>query len=170
MIDLREHRRFNVKSGSFALLRTTSIELSKISDMSMGEIGFAVIKSRPVKMGQIINISLDGLAFDYIESNGDHVEVFKMDILFAENAFYLGRLLFKTIFDYEIHPKIPFNTFTIRRCGVQFGELTYRQRSLLEYFICNHTVNQVPIRPGFRGHEHSSLMLQNKDTAVSCAV
>jgi hypothetical protein len=56
-MERRIGRRYRVQPGTFAVLRSTSIELSKIKDMSMGEIAFAVIKSKPIKMGQIINIS-----------------------------------------------------------------------------------------------------------------
>jgi hypothetical protein len=147
MIDRRKHTRYTAQNGTFALLRSTSIELSKIQDMSMGEIGFAVIKSKPVKMGQIINISTNGLAFDYIERRGKSISVFKLDILFAQNTYHLGKLLFKPVFDYAIDSEIPLNSFTIRRCGVQFGELTAHQKSRLEYFLKKHT--ELPIS-GFK--------------------
>ena len=145
MINRRKHKRYRTKRGTFALLRSTSIELSKIRDMSMGEIGFAVIKSRPIKMGQIKNISKNGLAFDYIERQSKTIEVFKLDILFAEDAYYLGKVLFRPIFDYAIDAEIPFNSFTIRRCGVQFGELTAQQQSKLAYFVNQHTLLEEPI-------------------------
>ncbi|MCK4985972.1 MAG: hypothetical protein KAS40_10660, partial [Desulfobacterales bacterium] len=106
-MERRNHQRYGVQPGTFAVLRSTSIELSKIKDMSMGEIAFAVIKSKPIKMGQIINISKDGLAFHYIDRQGASNSLFKMDILFAQDAFYLDRLLFKPIFDVEIDTDIP---------------------------------------------------------------
>ena len=170
MIDRREHRRYKAKSGSFALLRSTSIELSKIRDMSMGEIGFAVIKSKPVKMGQIINISMDGMAFEYIERKDHAIELFKLDLLFAESAFYLGRLLFKTIFDFEIVSEVPLNTFTIRRCGVQFGELTYQQKTQLEYFLSYHATDEVQTNPDFRTLKNNRLRLASEVQAASCFV
>jgi hypothetical protein len=139
--------RYRVQPGTFAVLRSTSIELSKIKDMSMGEIAFAVIKSKPIKMGQIVNISRDGLAFHYIDRHGRSNGLFKMDILFAPDAFYLDRLLFKPVFDYEIETDIPSNSFTIRKCGVQFGELSSQQRSGLEYFISNHTTGVADFNP-----------------------
>ncbi len=139
-MERRNYQRYGAQAGTFAVLRSTSIELSKIKDMSMGEIAFAVIKSKPIKMGQIINISREGLAFNYIARHGGSNGLFKMDILFAQDAFYLDRLLFKPVFDFEIETDIPLNSFTIRKCGVQFGELSSRQRSHLEYFISNHTV------------------------------
>jgi hypothetical protein len=138
MIDRRERPRYSTKAGTFALLRATSIALSKIQDMSMGEIGFAVIKSKPVKMGQIINISTKGLAFDYIVRRGESTQVYKLDILFARDAFYLGKLLFKPVFDYAVDSEVPVDAFTIRRCGVQFGELTSHQKSRLEFFLNKH--------------------------------
>jgi hypothetical protein len=98
-MERRNHQRYGVKPGTFAILRSTSIELSKIKDMSMGEIAFAVIKSKPIKMGQITNISEDGLAFHYIDRQDGSNSLFKMDILFAGEAFYLDRLLFKPVFD-----------------------------------------------------------------------
>ena len=149
-MERRTHQRYGVQPGTFAVLRSTSIELSKINDMSMGEIAFAVIKSKPIKMGQIINISRDGLAFHYINRRGGSNSLFKMDILFAKDAFFLDRLLFKPVFDYEIDTDLPLNTFAIRKCGVQFGELNPRQRSQLEYFICNHTtLDSVDLKPAF---------------------
>jgi len=146
-MERRNHQRYGVHLGTFAVLRSTSIELSKIKDMSMGEIAFAVIKSKPIKMGQIVNISKEGLAFHYIDRQGGSNSLFKMDILFAQDAFYLDRLLFKPIFDIEIDTDIPLNSFTIRKCGVQFGELNQQQRSQLEYFICNYTRNPVDFNP-----------------------
>jgi hypothetical protein len=145
MIDRRKHPRYSAKTGTFALLRSTSIALSKIQDMSMGEIGFAVIKSKPVKMGQIIDINTKGLAFDYIERQGEAMQVFKLDILLAQDAFYLGKLLFKPVFDHVTDSDLPVNSFTIRRCGVQFGELTAYQKSRLEYFVSNYTSPQEQI-------------------------
>ena len=146
-MERRIGRRYRVQPGTFAVLRSTSIELSKIKDMSMGEIAFAVIKSKPIKMGQIVNISKDGLAFHYIDRQGGSNGLFKMDILFAPDAFYLDRLLFKPIFDFEIKTDVPLNSFTVRKCGVQFGELSSQQRSRLAYFISNHTIGAEDLNP-----------------------
>ena len=127
--------------------------------MSMGEIAFAVIKSKPIKMGQIINISTDGLAFHYIDSKKRSKRLFKMDILFAKDAFYLDRLLFKPVFDYEIKSDIPLNSFAIRKCGVKFGELNQRQRSQLTYFICNHTMDTADLKHPLLPRNDERLML-----------
>jgi hypothetical protein len=165
-MERRNHQRYGVKPGTFAVLRSTSIELSKIKDMSMGEIAFAVIKSKPIKMGQIINISTDGLAFHYIDRQGGSNRLYKMDILFAKDAFYLDRLLFKPIFDIEIKSDIPLNSFSIRKCGVEFGELNQRQRSQLEYFICNHTVDSADSSASLKPWNDERLALCQSNTMV----
>jgi hypothetical protein len=82
-----------------------------------------------------------------------------MDILFAKDAFYLDRLLFKPVFDIEIKTDIPLNSFAIRKCGVKFGELNQRQRSQLEYFICNYTVPSVNSNPTLQPWNDERLML-----------
>lgn len=158
-MERRNHQRYGVKPGTFAILRSTSIELSKIKDMSMGEIAFAVIKSKPIKMGQITNISKDGLAFHYIDRQEGSNNLFKMDILFAGEAFYLDRLLFKPVFDIPVETDIPLNSFSIRKCGVQFGELDQRQRSQLEYFICNHTLDTADFKPALEPWNNARMML-----------
>ena len=169
-MERRNHHRYAVKQGTFAILRSTSIELSKIKDMSMGEIAFAVIKSKPIKMGQVTNISKDGLAFHYIDRRDGSSSLFKMDILFAGDAFYLDRLLFKPVFDIEIEADIPLNSFSIRKCGVQFGELNHRQRSQLEYFIDNHTVDTAESKPAFQPWNDAGLIRTKPNEMVESIV
>ena len=156
MIERRKQNRYRAKNGTFALLRSTSIEFSKIREMGMGDIGFAVIKSKPVKMGQIININMNGLAFEYIERRDKAIKVFKLDVLYAQDAFYLGKLLFKPTFDHIIESEIPLNTFTIRRCGVEFGALTSYQKSRLEYFLNKHTIMPEQMSDGYPTWEDHS--------------
>jgi hypothetical protein len=165
-MERRNHQRYEVQPGTFAVLRSTSIELSKIKDMSMGEIAFAVIKSKPIKMGQIINISKDGLAFHYIDRQGASNSLFKMDILFAQDAFYLDRLLFKPIFDVEIDTDIPLNSFAIRKCGVQFGELSSQQHSRLEYFIRNHTLDSADFNKMLQPWTDEKMVLYKENEMV----
>jgi hypothetical protein len=169
-MERRTDRRYRVQPGTFAVLRSTSIELSKIKDMSMGEIAFAVIKSKPIKMGQIVNISKDGLAFHYIDRQGGSNGLFKMDILFAPDAFYLDRLLFKPIFDFEIETDVPLNSFKIRKCGVQFGELSSQQHSRLEYFISNHTVREADFNPVFQPWDAGKIVPFNASKIVESIV
>ena len=167
MIERRKYERYHVKTGTFALLRSTSIEFSKIREMGMGEIGFAVIKSKPIKMGQIININMNGLAFEYIERRNKAIKVFKLDILYAQDAFYLGKLLFKPTFDYIIESEIPLDTFTVRRCGVEFGALTFYQKSRLEYFLNKHTIMPEQMPEGCPTTERHSFTAAPETTVLA---
>ena len=169
-MERRIGRRYRVQPGTFAVLRSTSIELSKIKDMSMGEIAFAVIKSKPIKMGQIVNISKEGLAFHYIDRQGGSNGLFKMDILFAPEAFYLDRLLFKPIFDFEIETEVPSNSFTIRKCGVEFGELSSQQRSRLTHFISNHTIGVADSNPVLSPWNAEKILSYNPSKIVESIV
>jgi len=89
-----------------------------------------------------------------------------MDILFAQDAFYLDRLLFKPIFDVEIDTDIPLNTFAIRKCGVQFGELSSRQHSRLEFFIRNHTLDSADFNKMLQPWTDEKMVLYNENEMV----
>jgi hypothetical protein len=85
---------------------------------------------------------MGGLAFRYVAmaepSNGsDRLKIFP-----AEGDFYLNDVLFETVTDFGTY-QIPFTSISMRRSGVQFGELTHDQMSQLEDFICNHTAGNL---------------------------
>jgi hypothetical protein len=93
-----------------------------------------------------------------------------LDILFAGEAFYLDRLLFKPVFDIVVETDIPLNSFTIRKCGVQFGELDHRQRSQLEYFICNHTLATADFKSASQPLNDSRRIVYNANEMVESIV
>jgi hypothetical protein len=169
-MERRNLQRYEVHPGTFAVLRSTSIGLSKIKDMSMGEIAFAVIKSKPIKMGQIVNISKEGLAFLYIDRQGGSNSLYKMDILFAKASFYLDRLLFKPIFDIEVDTDISLSPFSMRKCGVQFGELNQQQRSQLDFFICNYTLNPVDLNPTINSWNDERMVICKSNEMVESII
>lgn len=90
------------------------------------------------KVGQIIDVGTGGLAFRYVgseePSNGE------LNIFLTERDFYIGRIPFKTISDFEIGNQTSSASVVVRRRGVQFGKLTHQQTSQLEYFIQNFTL------------------------------
>ena len=103
---------------------------------------FAVIGPNVERLGQIIDISVDGLSLSYIDNGGKADGLSELDILFAIDGFYLEKVPFKTVSDFEIHVNkdILFTSIIMRRCGVQFGDLDDKQISQLEYFLRNHTI------------------------------
>jgi hypothetical protein len=120
-VERREHKRFRVPIGSFVWVGLDGTIL-----------------------GQIIDVSMGGLAFHYIgkeSSNGSHLDMFltEHDLSLHEVPFItvskvLGRIIVK-----GAQPR----SIAIRRCGVQFGDLTQSQTSQLEYLIQNCTVGEV---------------------------
>jgi hypothetical protein len=90
------------------------------------------------KVGQIIDVSTDGLAFRYVgteePSNGE------LSIFLSERDFYVDKIPFKTISDFEIADKTASTSVPLRRSGVQFGRLTDHQSSQLEHFLHSFTL------------------------------
>jgi len=120
VVDKRKHKRFRSQDLAFVALGSHSREI-----------------------GQIIDISRGGLAFRYI-ADGDRLnESRELEIYLAKYGFHLEKVPFNTISDFELTSELPLSSIIMRRCGVQFGELTQDQVSQLGYFIQNHTVGEV---------------------------
>ena len=124
------------------MVMSAPAKLEQIKDMSMGEIALAVLKAKPVQMGQIVNISQGGLAFRYIDSKLELNESFELDILFARDAFYLKKVPFRIVSDFNRVSKLSVGTFKMKQQGVQFGEMMPDQQSQLDLFIQNHTTSE----------------------------
>jgi hypothetical protein len=95
------------------------------------------------KVGQIIDIGMDGLSFDYVASEELPDKSFEADILLSDTDFYLERVPCEMISEVKISRKSSFGSLFIRKCSVQFGELTPKQMSQLEYFIQNYAIGIV---------------------------
>jgi len=94
------------------------------------------------KVGRIIDIGMDGLRFGYLASEELSDKSFEVDIFLSNTAdFYLERVPCEMISEAKI-PRSPFGSLVIRKCSVQFGELTPNQISQLEYFIQNHATGE----------------------------
>ena len=105
------------------------------------------LRSDYLRFAQIERVSMDGLEFFYVADNGPVSEPFELDIFLAGSAFYLYKVPFKTISDYETVNDTPFPWLPARRCGVQFGELTPNQKNMLEYLIHNYTIREAYQEP-----------------------
>ena len=116
----RKHRRFGAPTGTYVALRPDFI-----------------------KVGQITDISVGGLGFDYVgDDEGSSAESRELDILMLDGAFHLYNILCRIISDLVTHRSPPGLTTNMRRCGVQFEELTAYQSGRLKYFIEKHTTGE----------------------------
>jgi len=127
MVDHREHIRYRVPKDSF----------------------IAIGSDEPI-LGQIIDISMGGIAFRYMDSKKPTDES-HLHIFLTEGDMSLGQVPIKAVSDHEIPNTVLYKTVdeippsyrTMRRCGVQFGDLTRHQASQLQHYIQNHTTGIV---------------------------
>jgi hypothetical protein len=104
---------------------------------------FAIVRPAFTKLGQIIDIGLGGLAFRYVVTGARGNMAFEVDIFLVGDGFYLEEVPIKPISDIKLPKKFSKGSLPMRRCGVQFGELTQNQITQLEYFIKNHTTGEL---------------------------
>ncbi len=114
----RKHKRFKVQNDTFVMLR-----------------------SNDTKVGPIIDVSMDGLGFHYVGSKKPIGESAKLSILPAEDSSYLYKIPCRAVWDRKVNEN-HFSSISMRRCGVQFGELTPYQKAQLEQFIQDHTTGE----------------------------
>jgi hypothetical protein len=119
IIERREHKRFRVQEGVYALLKNNSS-----------------------KLGQIKNISRGGVAFSYIDDGEQMHESFKVDIFISEIGYCLKDVPSKKISDLHLDNRLPFSTFSIRQAGIQFSELNHSQLSQLDNLMRDYTTGE----------------------------
>ena len=117
-MDQRKHKRFRAKEGAFAFPQ------DHICDG-----------------GPIIDIGPGGLSFSYIDRGKRSTGSFELVVLHADHGFCLKKIAVKSVSDFTLVSENPFSSVPVRRCNVQFEELTPSQKSQLQYFIRNHTVS-----------------------------
>jgi len=122
IVDQRKHKRFKVHENVFVAFR-----------------------SRLAKFGNIVDISMGGLGFRYLADEYESDGVFELYIFSASHDFYMDKVPFKTISDFEMVNDVPFSSVIMKRSSIRFGELTDRQISRLEHFIQNHTTGELQV-------------------------
>jgi hypothetical protein len=110
LVERRKRKRLRIKEGAFTILRGPSPQLGEITDPSGG-----------------------GLAFRYQGEEKLWKISSELEILALNDSFKIKRLPIKGIWDFKTANKM-------RKRGVQFGRLTYRQRSQLRFFIRNYSL------------------------------
>jgi hypothetical protein len=141
--DTREERRqaprFTVKEHTFAVVRSIqSKDLKGLDEMSHGKAGLTLYKSKPAKMGQIRNLSLKGLCFNYIVNDDKIPESNEVDILFAEDNFYLSALPCRIVREKTESNELPFTPIVMKQRAVAFTDLSSEQERTLSRFLQSH--------------------------------
>jgi hypothetical protein len=126
-VERRNHIRFLVKPGVFAVLGPYSFQ-----------------------MGQIVDISEGGLAFQYKQGKEESADTYEVSILFdgkSDNNTSPFKFTGKAISDVEVRGTNPFSTAVIKRFSIEFENLTYYQQAWLSECIRNHTIGKVDSVP-----------------------
>jgi hypothetical protein len=138
-VERRKNERFKVKTGAIAMIRPLSAKQEQTKNMSVK--GNAFVDR--AKYCQIINISNEGLAFRYIDTNGESNEPFELDVLFIQDSIcftYLKNIPFKTVWVSHEPGKTSSSHLKTRELGIQFGEMTHQQKSQLDRFLEKCTI------------------------------
>ncbi len=112
----RKHKRFRVKQGVYIMKLSDSEQMNPIADISMG-----------------------GLSYYYIADEDKSEQHFTASIVIPFNKFSIDNVKVSTASDIEISNQTDFGYISMRRCGLQFKELTADQTDSLEDFILHHT-------------------------------
>jgi hypothetical protein len=109
------------------------------------ENAFAALRPHFSKLGTIKDISRGGLAFEYLALETRGGDESALDIFLTGNGFYLARIPCKVVYDTQVikdEGKFQY-LIEIRRCGVQFGELTPDAADQLAVFLTNYAKQPV---------------------------
>ncbi|MBW2172237.1 MAG: hypothetical protein JRF69_09715 [Deltaproteobacteria bacterium] len=90
------------------------------------------------KLGRIVDISMDGLSFSHVERDGTPRKLRDLDVFLIDRDFYLKNVPVEANSVVKTYQP-SFSSIYLGRYSVQFGELTKKQRSRIEYLIRNHT-------------------------------
>ena len=124
-----------------------SVERRKHARFRVSKDACVALRSDYLRFAQIERVSMDGLEFSYVADSGPVSEPFELDIFLAGGSFYLYKVPLKKLSDYETGNDTQFPWLPVRRCEVQFGDLTPNQKNMLKYLIQNHTIREAYQEP-----------------------
>ena len=121
-------------------IQKNSFERRKDKRFKLKDPAFAIMHYSPTTIGQITDISRSGLAIRYVKNGKASNKLNELDIFKSDFRFYIDNIKVKTISDMEIIDKTIIGSIELRRCGIQFEDLSNNQISRLENFIQNFTL------------------------------
>lgn len=97
---------------------------------------FACLRPHFGKLGKIKDISRGGLAFEYICTKGSEEKSSAIDIFLSGDRFYLPKMPCRVVYDLQKGEDLTsISNFQVRKCGLEFGELTGEQKYKLKLFL-----------------------------------
>ena len=115
----RRHPRYPVQRGAVAFADTSINRLGHVEDIGMG-----------------------GVAFRYMYFDDEGESTNTLNLYYPKYNFYLKRLPVRLITDIEEFNPSQFKTVVMKRCGMQFLNLTPEQKKQIERFISLYTIEK----------------------------
>ena len=115
----RSHPRYAVQKGAVAFGETSVNRLGHVEDIGMG-----------------------GISFRYMYFEDDSESLDTINLYFPKYKFTLKRLSVRLISDIEEFNPSQFKTVTMKRCGMQFCQLTPDQKAQIKRFISLYTTGK----------------------------
>jgi hypothetical protein len=134
-IERKKHKRFRVKNGAIAMIRT----LSAKRDMSLDENPL----DTKVQYCQIKSINKHGLVLFCIDKNGGSEKTVEIDLLYVQDSIcftYLKNVPVKTVGVSQVGGNTSSSDIKTIERVVQFGQMTLYQESQLDRFIKKYKI------------------------------
>jgi hypothetical protein len=88
-----------------------------------------------INMGQVLDISMGGLCVRYLSTHQDSGENSEIKIFGSNGRFiHLDRVQCRIVYNHEV-PEGSWDRISIRRCGVEFENLSAKHLATLQEFI-----------------------------------
>jgi hypothetical protein len=115
----KQYTRFKVRAGTFVVLKP---------------------QTQSSRLGSLLDINHKGLSFQYpISCNLCFDSFAELDVFVSGDGVYIQNIPIEIISEVPIAVQDHYFSTTMRRFGVQFGDLTANHKTLLESFIHNNT-------------------------------
>jgi hypothetical protein len=86
-------------------------------------------------MGQVQDISLGGLCVRYLSIDGDQEKYSEVKMFGSNDRFiHVDRVECKIVYDQEV-PEYSWEQISMRRCGVEFKNLSVKHLSMIQDFM-----------------------------------
>ena len=128
-ISRRAQQRLRAKDGTFAILNKNSSKLGQIIEINHAGFSFRYCDS------QFIDNDRDCQAFLYHDLKPSTNGIYLFDLFLANTDLYVDRIPCKIISNFEIEDNASKNSIPMKRCGIQFDQLSSAQKTDLDLFI-----------------------------------
>ncbi len=109
---------------------------------------FAVFNPHAAVLGQVLDVGKGGLSFSFIDNGNCQLENLGLSLSNLNDGFKIDQIPFKIVSNQPFGSGSSFSSINMRRCCLEFKELTQEQEENLNYFLVHYTTGLVGDRRG----------------------